>query len=503
MPLTTVPPDLDPNWGIYDEDGLLVAASSLAKGPIRRTVGQSFFQDLSNIELAQAPAEKYIYGGFIVSHYGHFLMTTLSRFWLSTEEDLASYRILCHGAGSPQGWFSHPFIKEIFFSLGLTEENFVSFDTPTVIPHCIIPSSSCVEHFYAHQVFSDLGNSIGSKLTANSTSQNYGKLVYFSKHLLSRGVQGLVNEIELCEHLDRAGVEILFPERLSISQQISVYQDYAVVMACVGSALHTSILTKPSASLVCLSLADRINSNYGLIDSVNGNRSIYLHPEVQMVERAPDSRFDAQVRLLDPKNVAEGMLRHADRLMSSKEPPPLARQSSLATKVAIGRQNSLINSSDRYKTNFFQDISGDPEFIPVIAFAHAAFTGDVENSLGAICSLPPGHNIQGFWIDPSCCRDFDLWYRAQSADGKWSEWMSDGAFAGTRGLGEDLIGFSVKIGERLCNSLTLTLIGRFDPHRDAILVSGGENCVDPSSEQHALSGFQLILRSKPLVIASL
>jgi capsular polysaccharide biosynthesis protein len=306
-------------WGLYREDGTLVSESAHVRGPGKNLVSGQLdcYQDLSSIEGEDAPPANYLYGGVASYHYGHFLLSTLSRFWLGIEKNLTGYKIVCHGTNI-QDWFSQRIVREIFDAIGLKEDQFVIFNKPTRLRNIIVPGTSYQEGNFAHRVFAEWGNKVGSKLTDTlNAPKNYGP-VYFSKSHLSSGVQRIVNEQELTRRLESEGVKVLFPEEMSVAEQVLIYQRSPVIMASVGSALHTSIFCKPSAKIIGITPHLRIDPNYGIVDMVNGNDSAYLYAPCVEVTTGERSRFVKEFELSDPIAAAEAMLRAANHMVDER-----------------------------------------------------------------------------------------------------------------------------------------------------------------------------------------
>jgi hypothetical protein len=124
---------------LYDADCNLIDAATYYRGVGKNLVGQRRKIDDMPRDIEIAPPGRYLYGGNLIGHYGHFLISSLSRYWLGLFEDLSQFRIICHGAGTPSSWMSNAYMKEVFSSFGLTESNFVVFKRPTIVDEVLVP----------------------------------------------------------------------------------------------------------------------------------------------------------------------------------------------------------------------------------------------------------------------------------------------------------------------------------------------------------------------------
>ncbi len=297
----------DTRWGMYDRDGNLVQSAAYYRGPGKKLLGQSEHQDISDLKFERAPPGKYIYGGLMIDHFGHFLFSAFSRFWLGSFEDLSKYKIVCHGHGTPDGWFSHIYIRDIFEHLGLTMQNFIVLKRPTIFSEIVIPSPSFEEHNFAHRAFSQWGNNAGDWITRSHARPLTSQPVWISKTKLESGVQRCANEIELEEILITAGFEIVHPQHMHIIEQIFLFRSHRYITGFIGSAFHASILAPPSSRIIGLSIGDVVNNNYTLIDKVNDNISRYFTVEGDF--QSPQSEmYMSEFWMKNPKAVADDLI---------------------------------------------------------------------------------------------------------------------------------------------------------------------------------------------------
>ena len=77
-PLLSAAIDQDESWGIYDNRGRLVDLAAYSWGPGRHLLGQSERQEVGSEVFVD---QTMVYGGVYIDHFGHFLLSTLSRLW--------------------------------------------------------------------------------------------------------------------------------------------------------------------------------------------------------------------------------------------------------------------------------------------------------------------------------------------------------------------------------------------------------------------------------------
>jgi capsular polysaccharide biosynthesis protein len=297
-------------WGIFHPDGTAVMESVDRHGPDANTIGQILIAGSDILkDCCSSQGGTYIYGGVISLHYGHFIVNTLSRLWHHRRDVVTDAKIIFHGPGNPDVWFERPFLKQMFAAIGIYRENILTFDRPTRISTLQIPHPSFQEQHYICSAFTKLCNNIGNHLISSAGSvRRNDRPVYLSKTAMASGVGRVVNETVIENILRAQGVEIIYPESLTLRDQMMVFVERSIVLGITGSALHTSTFIPPRSRVIALSPTDRPNSNFSLMDSANGTKSEYYYaPGTQVVTEGND-RFLTNLELRDPELIARDLL---------------------------------------------------------------------------------------------------------------------------------------------------------------------------------------------------
>jgi capsular polysaccharide biosynthesis protein len=260
-------------------------------------------------DLEEAPEATYIYGGFINPHYGHFIVNSLARHWPRVRSPQPKLKILCHGPATPDLWFGLPFIKTIFNALGLTRDDFVTFDRPMMIPRLIVPLTSMREQHHIHAVFGDLCAQIGRSLLGAEPRPRETRPAYISKAAMKSGVGCVVNEGRIVETLDREGVEIIFPEQIDLPAQIRLFAERDNICAIAGSALHTQAFWPARGKVSMISATSGPNSNFFLIDLACKLRVDYFYPPGSRVVDQGSGAFLTSIEMQNPELIAADILR--------------------------------------------------------------------------------------------------------------------------------------------------------------------------------------------------
>ena len=327
--------------GLYDRARRMITASGTFRGvPALAPVHGGFVSDLDP-DLVDAMVDRpgLVFGGYLDSHFGHFLLSSLSRFWWIRFAADPAAKIVVLNQGSLAALFDRPFIRDTLGVLGLGIDDFLTFDQPVRIRQIAVPDASFMENNCAHRVFARMCNRIGAILAPDDTIVPIDRPLYLSKAKVQSGVSTVVNEDEFCEHLERRGVEIISPETLPFPAQIRMFKERKIIAGPISSALHTGIFAATNRLLV-LNHGEEVWSNQLLLDGVNGNTSLYMNPREHLARVGSSAGFGNLFRLHDPGRIAAEFCRALDAFMTAGDTtttvgedrgaPPLPRRVNLA-----------------------------------------------------------------------------------------------------------------------------------------------------------------------------
>lgn len=305
-------------FGLFGADGFLLPGAGKQPGPDGVPNGAAPFSAVSRQGLPCADGP-FFYMGLFTSHYGHFIIDTLTRLWAWAQFAPRRPKILIHGRQPAANFFAAPFIREVFAALGLGPEDFVSFDTPMRLGEVIIPHPAFAELNHTHTAFARFMNDLGARLCPGPAVR-VDRPVYLTKKNVTSGVSHFVNEAAFAERLARAGVEVIAPETLSLAEQVVLFRTRAVVSGLIGSAFHTSAFAPPSR-LVMLNYHRTLWTNQLLLDQANGNEALYLYDTEESRHLGSNEHFMNRFEMADPVGLAEDFLRRLDSFTTAPPRP--------------------------------------------------------------------------------------------------------------------------------------------------------------------------------------
>lgn len=296
----------DLGWGVFDSDRNLIDAAALKIGAGIGLVGQCSTMPYSaESSWDFRTGENYIYGGSINAHFGHFICSSLSRlWWLAANQDTVSKRIIFHSPSDFSTVMVHDFIATCFKGLGISESNSVVITRPTKFERLVVPGPSLEEQSFVHGDYRRVCHKIGRPFWDVSTKRTSYPPAYISKSKLTHGINRVNNESIIEEIMSSRGAEIIYPERLSFSEQVRLFSQNRVIVGMAGSAFHTSIFAPPNSKIICLVPGGVLNANMCLIDKVNNNRSSYYVPVEGFIGEGSNSGFHENLKVVGIEAVA-------------------------------------------------------------------------------------------------------------------------------------------------------------------------------------------------------
>ncbi len=190
-------------------------------------------------------SEKVIFLGFCVEHWGHFLVDCLGRLWILCDERFKDYKLifLTKRGRKLQGNF-----LEFFSLLGIDSKRFIYLERPMKFPEVVIPEC-CYLHRSENERYRDVFDKIVERFQLKNLVP---EKVYFSRLHLKKARKTELGELEIQQQFSQNGYEVFYPETLSLSRQLEIFQG-AKSIACVNGTIPLNCLfAKSSIELIVL-----------------------------------------------------------------------------------------------------------------------------------------------------------------------------------------------------------------------------------------------------------
>ena len=219
--------------GVLDAEGNFVEASSTLR-PVGRFNHAPPMPDPADI--AYLPG-RYMYGGVMFGHFGHFLMDTLARIWaverLRGKIDGVLFTPKVNGKNVAHVLnVQRPLIQGLGMDMEVSQVTEPTRVDMLYVPYQGLGLSAGWELGTA--AFRDHMRRFGGKSVAADGPEK----IYLSRSALGPGLASYFAEQVLEEHLRAAGYAIVHPQKLPKHEQIAIYKAARFIISPDGSPLH-------------------------------------------------------------------------------------------------------------------------------------------------------------------------------------------------------------------------------------------------------------------------
>jgi len=219
--------------------------------------------------------DSVLYGGLSWPHFGHFLTDGMSRLW-ALDHVPQSLPVLYLDRAHPE-FGSEPFSATVIRYLQL-ESRLLRFRRPTLVRRVFIPAPA-IEHAYRIYFSQSVPHvRTATRLLERRKSAFRGKPVYLSRSSLPADLRRSAQERELELKLSEIGMQTIYPERISMEDQIDIFNNSPVIAGMIGSAFHTELFRlEGNAGKLVILCWEKINNRYRMIDIIKDSDVTYVN----------------------------------------------------------------------------------------------------------------------------------------------------------------------------------------------------------------------------------
>ncbi|OIQ33205.1 MAG: hypothetical protein BM562_02160 [Alphaproteobacteria bacterium MedPE-SWcel] len=208
---------------------------------------------------------RWLWGGVLWAHFGHFLVESTSRLWALDHLDRPVDGVLFVPKRPAVGDQVRGFHKEF---LGLMHDDLpirVAAD-PARVEELVVPGQgfglgAIIEGTSRYR------DSIHARFARDVVPAGSDR-IYISRSRLGLGKGGLLGEEQLEQYLSEEGYEIFHPQDHSLTEQIARYKAAKKVIAADGSALHLYAMVGRPDQRVAMVLRRKSTAHTLLTDNV-------------------------------------------------------------------------------------------------------------------------------------------------------------------------------------------------------------------------------------------
>ena len=213
-----------------------------------------------------------VYCGYLVKHWGHFLVEGAARLWYCFEKDrtVDKYVFITEENGSCEAKGNY---GEFLQLLGIADKIEI-INRPVKYREVIVPELGYKRKVY----YSEKYKHIFDAIAANALKEYTDKNTAADKIYLSRGQFGKALEAEagLDNYFDRNGFAVLYPEKLSLGEMIFYIRNAKVCAAESGTVPHNMLFAADEQKLVIIERQSTITEIQADVDRIKNLDVTYI-----------------------------------------------------------------------------------------------------------------------------------------------------------------------------------------------------------------------------------
>ena len=258
-------------FGIFDCNGKLIPASR----QYRKNNAQ-FIPKKSRRQQSRRMDVDAVFMGNLYPHFGHFMLEHLNRAWGVGENTRGmKYMFIDNrNMGAPQG-----FVYAFMEMLGVAREDVLIVRENTRFRRVIIPAQSFNIGAYASRQF---GDAFG-RMTQNVPASAKWDKIYVSRAKLDGGKT--FGEEHVQRIFERNGFHVIYPETMSLADQVAIMRGCRVLAGCAGTALHLALFMERGGTVIQLKRNrgndDSAPTQY-MINRSRGHSSVFVSASIEL-----------------------------------------------------------------------------------------------------------------------------------------------------------------------------------------------------------------------------
>lgn len=183
-------------------------------------------------------------GGYIFSHFGHFLLEGLARLYPVLDSKYKNKKfvfVVGRKTKSLPG-----FVMDFLTGLGIKSDNIILINKTTRFRGVYVPRQASVITQYISPIMLQIFNKIAHNMN-NKQIKTYDK-IYLSRGKMNDGRTFGEKSIE--KIFAKNGYKIIYPETLPLSHQITLARNCKYMAGTAGTALHLAMFMCPGGTVI-------------------------------------------------------------------------------------------------------------------------------------------------------------------------------------------------------------------------------------------------------------
>lgn len=198
-----------------------------------------------NIDEDKYSGEDVIFLGFFIEHWGHYLVDCLGRLWALLLNEYKECKVVF--LHKPNEHINGNYYQLLNY-LGVDKSRIITIDKPTRFKTVFLPSNGRDLDGNQSPAYRKMLKKIVDSALSDTKYNNYDK-VYLSRTKFFDASKKEIGELEIQKLFEIKGYKVLYPEDLSLAQQISIF-NFANEVVCVNGTIPLNCIFSIRSSII-------------------------------------------------------------------------------------------------------------------------------------------------------------------------------------------------------------------------------------------------------------
>lgn len=232
-------------------------------------------------EVTEFRDETVVYCGYLIRHWGHFLIEAVNRLWFFLEHDKPEYHYVFIVDDGEKREIEGNY-KEFFELLGI-QNRIELINSATRFHNVIIPDISFnYLEFYSRQYQLIFEKVIQEALQLSSNEKEKCEKVFLSRSAFPKACDTEFGLDLLDNFFQKNGFEIIYPEQYSLTKMIALINNADIVATESGSMSHNMLFCDYGQEFIIVERQTIVNRVQTSIDCVKQPKVTYIDADMMI-----------------------------------------------------------------------------------------------------------------------------------------------------------------------------------------------------------------------------
>lgn len=254
--------------GVLDSNNKYIEESAQLAYGMKNRIGKTEIYNQDDVEIVH---ESVVYMNFFIKQWGHFLIDVIGRLWYFIQSHNIKIVYTCY---ENENYKLDGNYLELLKLLGIKEEQLIRINKSTKFDNIIIPEMSIYPGKYYTKEYKKIFDTIIDNVGILPINKN--KKIYCSRMSFGKNNKKEFGEEIIEENLKYNGYDVVYMEKLSLKQQISILNESAYVAMTCGLLSHNLLFIRNNNKVLIFNKTYRSNLHQFMVNEIANSENCFI-----------------------------------------------------------------------------------------------------------------------------------------------------------------------------------------------------------------------------------